>query len=874
MSNKFAIVLKNFKKLFCKDYYSKYITCAYIQSFKPLIMKKILQFFLLLFAASPLLAQSVQSPEQFLGYPIGSRFTPHHRVVAYFEHLAKSASSRLQLINYGESYEHRPLFMVVLSAPENMNKLEEIRTNNLKMTGLMEGAPTTNIVPITWLSYAIHGNEAVSPEAAMLTAHELLTSPKSVSWLQNSVVVIDPCLNPDGHSRYVNWYAQVAGESPNVSPYAREHYEPSPSGRYNHYSFDMNRDWAWQSQKESQARVAIYQQWMPQVHADFHEMGANQPYYFAPAAEPYHNEVTAWQREFQTTIGKNHAQYFDKNNWLYFTKETFDLLYPSYGDTWPTFHGAIGMTYEQGGSGRAGLGIIIENGDTLTLTDRIAHHHVAGLSTVEATAANKDKVLQEYKKYFETNNTNPSGTYKTYVISADNEVDKVNELLGYLDRQQIRYGYVKVVAPKLTGYNYFTNKEESFSLQKNDIVINTHQPKSVLVKVLFNPKTVLADSATYDATAWAIPYSYGLKSYALTQKIDIQAFKGVPSQTIRPSTEKPYAYIAEWKSFKDLQFLVKLLNKGIKVRFAEKAFSLHNKKYGSGTITITRADNELVKDLDNIVTAIATELNQPLDYASTGFANDGADLGSNNMHFLKKPHVGLLTGDGVQTTAFGELWHYFDQQLGYPVTVVNSGSLGNLKLSEFDVIILPDGYYSSSYITQLRAWVQQGGKLIIMESANNQFADNETFDLKKASVEEKPKDDKTKKNWGSYLQKYGNRERSALSEYVAGSIFKVTIDNTHPLGYGYDSEYYSLRQITDGFEYLKSGWNVGVIKEDAYIDGFTGYKAKQKLKNSLAFGVSEIGRGTVVHLIDNPIFRSSWANGRLMMGNAVFFVGQ
>jgi hypothetical protein len=837
-------------------------------------MKKILQIIILLFVVNAVVAQNIQSPEQFLGYPLGNRFTPYHRVVDYFEHLASVASNRVKLTQYGESYEHRPLQIAIISAPENMSKLEEIRTNNLKITGLTEGIPTSNVLPITWLSYTVHGNEAVSPESSMLTAYELLTSAKSVQWLQNSVVIIDPCLNPDGHSRYVNWYSQMAGEVPNVSPYAREHYEPAPSGRPNHYMFDLNRDWAWQSQKESQARTAVYQQWMPHIHADFHEMGMNSPYYFAPAAEPYHSEVTTWQREFQMTIGKNHAKYFDKNNWLYFTKETFDLLYPSYGDTWPTFHGAIGMTYEQGGSGRAGLGIIIENGDTLTLKDRIDHHHIAGLSTVEATAMNKDKVIQEFKNYFDTNNNNPTGKYKTFVISADNEPDKISELLSYLDKQQIRYGYAKATSPKLTGYNYFTGKDENISIQKSDIVINTYQPKSILIKVLFNPKTILADSATYDATAWSIPYSYGLQSFALTQKIDIELLKGVPSQTIRPTTEKPYAYLAEWKSFKDLQFLVKLLNKNIKVRFAEKGFSLQNKKYKAGTLAITRTDNEFVKDLDNIITALATELNQPLDYASTGFANEGADLGSSNMRFLKKPHVGLLTGDGVGTNAFGELWHFFDQQLGYPATVVNINALSNLNLSDFDVMILPDGNYGSYAAGQLRSWVQQGGKLIALEGANYQFADNEGYELKKINVAEKPKEEKEKKNWDDYIRKYGDRERNNLSNYVAGSIFRVALDNTHPLGYGYETEYYSLRQMSDGFEYFKRGWNVGIIKENAYIDGFTGYKVRQKLKNSLVFGVSEIGRGAIVHLIDNPIFRASWSNGKLLMGNAVFLVGQ
>jgi hypothetical protein len=331
----------------------------------------------------------LMTPEQFLGYPLGARYTPHYRIVTYFRHVAATQPATVKLVQYGETNEGRPLLLAFLSSPENIANLDAIRMNNLRMAGLSGDAqaPQANAPVLVWLSYNVHGNEPSSSEAAMKTIHALAdpSNARSTEWLKHAVVVIDPCVNPDGRDRYVNWYNGVTGASPDADPTAREHREPWPGGRVNHYYFDLNRDWAWQTQKESQQRVRVYNQWMPQVHVDFHEQGINEPYYFAPAAEPYHDVITPWQREFQVLIGRNNARYFDANGWLYFTKERFDLFYPSYGDTYPTFNGAIGMTFEQGGGPRGGRAVVIASGDTLTLADRLEHHYTTGLSTIEVS---------------------------------------------------------------------------------------------------------------------------------------------------------------------------------------------------------------------------------------------------------------------------------------------------------------------------------------------------------------------------------------------------------------------------------------------------------------------------------------------------------
>lgn len=274
-------------------------------------------------------SQTIKSPEAFLGYELGSRFTRHHKVAEYFTYVSETLPNVI-LEKYGETNEFRPLLVAYISSQENIDNLESIRKSNLGQTGLV--APNgKNDKAIVWLSYNVHGNEASSTEASMNTLYKLVTEKQD--WLKNTVVIMDPCINPDGRDRYVNWYNQVKSTPYNTIQIGKEHVEPWPGGRPNHYLFDLNRDWAWATQKETQQRLKIYNKWMPHIHVDFHEQGINNPYYFAPAAEPFHEIITPWQRDFQSQIGRNHARYFDQNSWLYFTKESFDLLYPSYGDT-------------------------------------------------------------------------------------------------------------------------------------------------------------------------------------------------------------------------------------------------------------------------------------------------------------------------------------------------------------------------------------------------------------------------------------------------------------------------------------------------------------------------------------------------------------
>lgn len=813
-----------------------------------------------------------KSPDEFLGYPIGTKFTSHWKIVDYFNHIAEKTPATVKLIKYGETNEGRPLLTAFISSSENIGRLESIRNNNMLLVNSTDKnlAVDASTPAIVWLSYNVHGNETSSSEAAMMTLWSLVDpqETKTNAWLKNTVVVIDPCINPDGRDRYVNWFNAVSGKTPNPQIVSREHREPWPGGRTNHYNFDLNRDWAWQTQVESQQRMKLYNSWMPQIHVDFHEQGVNEPYYFAPAAQPYHDVITKWQRDFQLTIGKNHAKYFDEKGWLYFTREFFDLYYPSYGDTYPTYNGAIGMTYEQGGGPAGGLAVINDEGDTLTLLDRATHHYTTSLSTIEIASQNSGSLVKEFRKFFNDASSSGVGEYKSYVIlNHARDKERISALLDLLDKNGITYSYG---SGNGKGYNYSSGKDETFSAN-NNIIISALQPRSAMVKVLFEPKAKLVDSATYDITAWSLPYAYGLDAYASREKLNT-----APTETkvFIPNPSATYGYVLPWTGTKAVKTAGKLLQKGITLRYAEQPFEVNGNSFERGSVIILNTANRSAGvNFLNEVKKIADENKVKLFPVSTGFVDKGFDFGSDKVHPFRAPAVALLTGEGVSSYGAGEVWHFFENDIDYPLNMINVNDISRVDWTKIDVLIMPDGNYrflSDKTLTdQFRSWINKGGKVIAVEGAVAALAQAE-FGIKVR----KPDEADDKKNSYDLLKKYEDRERDFIPDLNAGSIYRVELDNTHPLGYGYPGYYHTLKLDDKVYDFLKEGWNAGVIRKDNQVAGFVGARLKEKLKDGLVFGTQSLGSGTIVYLTDNVLFRNFWENGKLMFCNAVFLAGK
>ncbi len=822
-------------------------------------------------AAQP--TETLQSPATFLGYELGAQFTPHHRVVDYVRHVAEH-SPRVTHRQYGTSVEGRPLQLATVTSTDNHDRLETLRRDNLKRAGLREGTPQAEPTAIVWLSYGVHGNESVSTESALRTLYALGNpqNDRTGTWLNDTVVLLDPLLNPDGRARYVQWYKRMTGDTPNARPAAREHHEPWPSGRTNHYYFDLNRDWAWGTQQETRQRLDAYHRWMPHVHVDFHEMGVDDPYYFAPAAKPFHENLTEWQRDFQFTIGHNHAEYFNEKGWLYFTEEVFDLFYPGYGDTWPLFNGAIGMTYEQGGSGRAGRAIVTAEGDTLTLTDRLRRHHTTGLSTVEVTAEHHEQVVRQFEAYYASAQEDPPGDYETYVVQRDDQGHRLSALADHLDRQRIRYGFV-TETERVEGRSYQSGTTERVRLRRGDLLVNTAQPKGRLAKVLLEPSTTITDSLMYDITAWSLPYAYGLEAYALPDRVEPDTdTMPVSTSSVPDDAVSPYAYVTPWTSRADVQFAAALLDENIHVRFATEPFTVDERSYEAGALIVTRAANtNRIDRFDATVRRLADAHDQSLHAASTGFTEQGPDFGSANVGFIDSPHVAALSGPPTTPSRIGEVWHFFDRQINYPVTLLPADDFEPSMLDDVDVLVLPSGRYgewwSDERAAALTDWVRQGGRLISMGNANDALTAHSAYALTRAD----PSTPDTAA--ATDLAPYSGETRRRLSGATPGSIHRVYLDDSHPLGFGIEPPYFTLKRNDDAFAYLDDGQTVGALRAPAPVSGFMGHEAQQTVDETLLFGVQSLGSGQVVYFVDNPLFRGFWYNGQVLFGNAVFFVG-
>lgn len=822
-------------------------------------MKKILLLTTILFSFI-LTAQKLKSPSEFLGYELGTKFSRHHEVVDYYQYIAATLTDQVQLQEYGKTNEGRPLLLSYVSSVTNMQNLDDIRLEHLKST-TGEG---NNDIAIVWLSYNVHGNESVGTEASMQTIYELLTSKSG--YLENTVVIIDPCVNPDGRDRYVNWYNQFKNTPYTADPNSKEHHESWLNGRANHYMFDLNRDWAWLTQIESQQRLKYFNKWLPHIHVDFHEQAVDNPYFFAPAAEPFHEVITDFQRDFQATVGKNHAKYFDAKGWFYYTKEIYDLFYPSYGDTYPTYNGGIGMTYEQGGSGRAGLAIKTKIGDTLTLKDRIAHHRTTGLSTIEVATKNAATLNTEFRKFY----TNKNYKYNSYVLNGN--PDNMLALTKLLSQHEIEYTIGNTSS--LKGFNYINNKKVPFKNRGNSLVISTKQPKSTLVKVLFEPQAKLVDSLTYDITAWSLPYAYGLNAIASENHISTVGTKNNPGllqDDIITTTihEDTYGYVTDWNSMNDARFLADLLNANIRVRYSKKPFSIKTKQFKRGSLIITKADNASNKRFLIDLKSAVIKHQQNLKATESGFVEAGRDFGSEHVKMINDVKVAVLAGKPVSTLRFGEVWHFFEQQLHYPLAVIDSDYMDNVNFSDYDVLILPSGNSYTNFIkgnrlNDIKKWVSNGGKLIAMGTSIKAFVDKSGFTIKTKE---------TKKGASLDIEPYDISERSRIKNSITGAIFETKVDITHPLAYGYNNTYFTLKLGAEAYQYLDSG-NVVYLENNKNIpiSGFAGSEAQKKINKTVVFGVEKHGKGSIVYMVDNPLFRGFWENGKLFFANAIFMV--
>jgi hypothetical protein len=341
-----------------------------------------------------------------------------------------------------------------------------------------------------------------------------------------------------------------------------------------------------------------------------------------------------------------------------------------------------------------------------------------------------------------------------------------------------------------------------------------------------------------------------------------------PSSMVTPTTT--YGYALSWTSPAAASFAARLLQAGVKLRYAEDSFMTDGKKFDPGTVLILKTSNERWGNMFfDKISAWANEQSINLVPLSSGLVQQGSDFGSDKVHAMRAPRVALLSGEGTYSLSVGEVWHFFERQLNYPVTLLNLTSFSSADLAAFDVLVLAEGRYrfldSKESFEGVQKWIQGGGRLIVLGEASAQLA---KLDLGLAIRKDDNSGDKI-----DSISLFKNRERDEISAITTGSIWRISLDASHPLGFGYPGYYYSLK--TDGtiFESIKDGkgWNVGQTLQEGPLAGFVGSRLQPKLNGGVLIGQLPIGRGNISFFADNILFRNFWENGKLLFCNALFF---
>ncbi len=843
---------------------------------------------------TPPLDPSVPAPAAVLGYPVGVRFTQHHRVLEYLRALA-DASDRVTLWQYGETYEGRPLTLLAISSPDNLRNLERIRQDQLHLADpdgldaderrrLLDSAPV-----IVWLGYGVHGNESSSTEAAMVTAYVLAAGGGAVAdQLDNTVVLLDPLLNPDGRERYVHGFVQRRGRQPDSDPDSYEHGEPWPGGRFNHYLFDLNRDWAWATQLETRHRLAAYRQWEPHVFVDLHEMGRESTYFFPPSAAPIHDLLDTRLQSWLDAFGRGNAAAFERQGWIYFKAEYFDLFYPGYGDSYPGLRQAIGMTYEMAGGGRAGQSVDLSGGGTLTLADRAARHATSSLATVATAASQRRQLLDSF-----VDGRHRRPAERTYLWPA--EQPEGAALAELLDRHGVSVQRLErdlqASARRLdTGQATTADSNEAHTFPAGTYAVSTDQPLGELVEALLQREATLSadfierqqerrdqhlDLEFYDITAWSLPLAYGVETWRidglaadLTANTPTQGGLQAPSGTDLASATL-VAHLIPPQGLAGYRLAAELQRTGVRHRLALLPFRLEGRDYPAGTLIVPRRGNG-----DNLAARLhesAARLGVHGQAVTTGYSDSGPALGSDNHIPVSAPRIGLLAGGGISPTGHGSLWHLLDEQIGADHSRLDVERLGSIDLDTFDVLILPSGFYSSlgdSTAERLGGWLRRGGLLIAIGNAQGWLASHDLTSVKALGDGEDDSDSPRPR-----LARHTTVPDVERSMYIPGAAVAGSLSSEHPLAAGLDAPPATLAQGDRVL--LPSGdprLDVLRVRDlDPILAGFTWPEATDRLAGSLLVGVESVGAGRIVVFAQDPTFRGFWRATMPLLLNSVLY---
>ncbi|MEO1436774.1 MAG: M14 metallopeptidase family protein [Bacteroidota bacterium] len=804
---------------------------------------------------------TIQTPEQFLGYPTGKWHIGHDQLVFYMRYLAQQ-SDRVTLQEIGRTHEDRPLIVLTITHPDNHANLEAIRQQHVALSSLQSGNLDVSTMPsVVYQGYSIHGNEPSGTNAAPLVAYYLAAAKgEDVEQLLKDVVILmDPCLNPDGFNRFASWANTHKSKNRQADSETREHNEVWPGGRTNHYWFDLNRDWLLVAHPESQARIKIFHEWKPNILTDHHEMGTNSTYFFQPGVPARTNPLTPQRNQDLTgEIATYHVEALDQIGSLYYSEESFDDFYYGKGSTYPDANGCIGILFEQASS----RGHVQESihGD-LTFEFTIRNQVKTSFSTLKAAQELRVKLLTYQKEFYELGQREATADpVKAYVFGEAIDQYRLNQFVDHLLQHDID---VYPLKKQINADGHTFQPGEAY-------VVPTNQVQYRLVKGIFQSFTTFKDSLFYDVSAWTLPMAYNLKFAELrSYEKPAESLETVPEagKMVQLFPEN-YAYLIDWRAYKAPEFIDNLLAEGLVVKVAHESFTIATTEgrldFPVGTMVIPAMNQSIMGEaLANLLKSEAIRLQVPIYGVKTGSTPAGIDLGSPSASALRNPKALLLVGGGISAYEAGEVWHLLDKRFNIDLTVADIDNVGRMDLNEYATIIMVDGNFNSlnAQVEKIRSWTRNGG-VIIAVKRSNRWLENKGI----SGVSFK----NGRKRFGT--RPYAERNRDSGAQVIGGAIFESKLDLTHPLAYGYTNAVIPVfRRGTLFFNPPKNPYaGPGSYTRDPLLSGYISDYNLKKLARSATIVVTRYGSGRVISLADNPNFRAYWYGTNRLFLNALF----
>jgi hypothetical protein len=826
-----------------------------------------------------------------VGHDFGERISSPDQIVTYLRALAAADPGRTRLVEYARSWEGRPLLALVVASADRIGRLDAVKGDLRRLaSGAVSGAEADRLVRelpvVVALMHAVHGNEISSSDAALAEAYHLLAAQDAATALvlREAVVVIDPLQNPDGRARFLAQNATGAAATPDPEPASAEHDEPWPGGRGNHYLFDMNRDWFAQTQLETQGRLRLLLDLPPHVAVDLHEMGGESTYFFAPPAPPLNPHITERQNAELDRFGRAIAGRFDARGFPYFIRENYDAFYPGYGESWPTFQGAIGMTFEQASA--RGLAYRRRDDSLLTYGQGVLQHLTAALATAEAAAAERESLL---RGYLAERRAAATRTAPTWVLSQPHDPSRAARLAALLVSQGIEVRRAEesfaVGARQVpAGAWLVPGAQAAGALARTLLETDVPMPEEFVREQDRRRRKRLGDEI-YDVTAWSLPLVFDVE---VLEAAKAPAVRSTPFGEVRPAADvKPakVAWLLPWGSG-TAAATGELLRRGVKVRSAGDWLEVGDRRYETGTAIVRVAENGA--DVAHVLAEVASRHGIEVVSLDTGWVEDGISLGSSELRSLRAPRVLLAWDLPASSMSAGWARWVLERRFEQPVTAVRTRSLPRIDLRRYDVLVLPSGDYKDAVtpaeMRRLKEWVRAGGVLVTVGEASRWAAREYTELLstrtelrggapeKDAPAPPKKDDDAPKKGEPFDLEKALQPERER-PESTPGALLRVRLDREHWLAAGNDEE---IQAVVDGPRVftpirLDEGTNVGLYaKKDRLVaSGLAWPEAQEQLAQKAYLIHQPLGDGHLVAFAEDPNFRGYAEATELLFMNAV-----